>query len=337
MTLLRHRCHLDNAVAKVRALGMPPGELLTRSGLVDEVLVGARGYLPLLPVLEFEERCAAALEEPTFGLRLGLGTDPQEVGLLGYLASCSATPREALESLARFFPLHQNCSGIRISEEGDTTRLIYELETPCLHDYPQDIDFAMGFGASMLRFLVDDSVTFEIALPYQRLPHHAAYEALCGSPLRFDPRDPALVVPTPVLDAPSRRPDTPLFHILTDFARLKVARAEPDELIARIRSSIGKSLQRDNVLPTLDQVSRRLCLGSRTLQRQLKLRGTTFRRLVDSTRHRLAIEYLRSREASLSQVATALAFSELSAFDRAFRRWTGRSPGDFRRHSFGVD
>lgn len=334
MTLLRNRCHLDNAVGWLEANGVPTETMLRDSGLTGP---DSRGYIPLVPMLDFFERVAAELQDPTFGLKLGLQTDPYKAGLLGYLAATSPSLRAALENLAEFFPLHQSCSGVTLIDEGGTTRIVYETREPEIEAYQQDIDFALGFGANMIRFLTGKSNHSEIALTCEKFSHRNSYEDRCGSPVSFRKSEASIIVPTSVMDAPLRQHDPGLFKTLMDFARVRIARSEPDDFIASIRNQVIKSLQADGMVPSIKQVAQNLHMATRSLQRKIRQRGTNFRNLVDETRHQLAIEYLRSRDANLSQVAIALGFSELSAFDRAFSRWTGSNPRTFRRKNFGID
>ncbi len=291
----------------------------------------------MLPMLDFFERVSAELQDPTFGLNLGLNTDPHKAGLFGYLAATSPSLRAALETLAEFFPLHQSCSAISLVEEGDTTRIVYELGEPQIEAYQQDIDFALGFGANMIRFLTGEPNHCEIALKCEQFSHRSRYEDQCGSPVSFRGSEASIIVPTSVMDAPLPQHDPGLFKTLMDFARVRVARSEPDDFISSVRHQVVKELQEDGVTPSIKQVARNLHMATRSLQRKLRQRGTSFRSLVDDTRYQLAIEYLRSRDANLSQVAIALGFSELSAFDRAFSRWTGSTPRSFRRKNFGIE
>ena len=102
-----------------------------------------------------------------------------------------------------------------------------------------------------------------------------------------------------------------------------------DVLLASVRRVVGE-LMRDGD-PTLTQVARKLAMGSRTLQRRLKEDGVDFKMLVDDTRRRFALSYLRDRKHTLTDIAYLLGYSEVSAFNRAFRRWTGSTPSDHRR------
>ena len=87
--------------------------------------------------------------------------------------------------------------------------------------------------------------------------------------------------------------------------------------------------------PTLARVAKKVAAGSRTLQRQLKDHGVEFKRLVDDTRHRFSLNYLRDPKHTLTEIAYLLGYSEVSAFNRAFKRWTGSTPSDYRKKPRG--
>lgn len=78
---------------------------------------------------------------------------------------------------------------------------------------------------------------------------------------------------------------------------------------------------------TIDGIARDLGLSRQTLYRKLKADGETFEAVLDGLRHRLALDYLASQKVSLGETAYLLGFSDVAAFSRAFKRWTGNSPG----------
>ncbi len=329
---VRHRCHLDIALARLERLDVDPSPLLRRSGL-DSIDDHAGDYLPLQAVLDFQELVAVELDDPLFGLSLGLETRPEEIALLGYLAVHSPTLRAAFESLSEFFRLHQTFADIVIDDEAANTRLIYDLRPRSLYAFRQDLDFSLGFGINLIRVLTGDNGHTEIGLPCTRMPERRAYETLCGVPVRLGRPSASIVVPRAIMDAPVQSDDPALFHILADYAQIKVARAEPDRLLASVKRAAGRALRDPAGEVTLDAVASSLHMAGRTLQRRLRDRETTFRAVVDELRHALALEHLRQPAMAPSDVALALGFSELSAFDRAFRRWTGRSPSDYQRRT----
>jgi AraC-like DNA-binding protein len=98
---------------------------------------------------------------------------------------------------------------------------------------------------------------------------------------------------------------------------------------ARVRELVRPQL--NEAEPTLEAVASRMRMSARTLQRYLKEEGTTFQREIDELRRTVAEHLLREGRASLAEIACELGFADQSAFHKAFVRWTGRTPGDFRR------
>lgn len=97
---------------------------------------------------------------------------------------------------------------------------------------------------------------------------------------------------------------------------------------AKIRELIGDDFRRD--MPSFREVTQRLNMSARTLRRRLEREGTSYRLIKDNARRDAAIAYLSNPELTISDVAELMGFSDPSAFHRAFKRWTGQSPGDFR-------
>jgi len=126
--------------------------------------------------------------------------------------------------------------------------------------------------------------------------------------------------------------DPRLYRILRRYVeRALQEMPEGDELVATLRAVIAESV-RDGV-PKLARVAKKMALSPRTLQRQLMEHAMNFKSLVDDTRRRLALSYLRDRKNCLTEVAFLLGYSELSAFNRAFKRWTGSTPLAYRRRA----
>jgi AraC-like DNA-binding protein len=99
-------------------------------------------------------------------------------------------------------------------------------------------------------------------------------------------------------------------------------------LLAAVRKTITESIREGK--PNLTDVARKLEIGPRTLQRRLKKYGIDFKELVDSARRRLALAYLKDGGITLTEIAFLLGYSEVSAFNRAFKRWTNSTPLDYR-------
>jgi AraC-like DNA-binding protein len=103
---------------------------------------------------------------------------------------------------------------------------------------------------------------------------------------------------------------------------------QEDEVLASVQRAVAESMREGD--PNLARVAKKMAMSPRTLQRQLKEQGMEFKQLVDDTRRRFALSYLRNRRNTLTEIAFLLGYSEASAFNRAFKRWTGSTPLAYR-------
>jgi AraC-like DNA-binding protein len=131
---------------------------------------------------------------------------------------------------------------------------------------------------------------------------------------------------------PNAGGDRSLFEVLDRHAAMLLAELpvpSSSSLIADVRVALGAELRGGD--PTLDRVAARMGMSGRTLQRRLDEQSLRFGELVDEVRAALAKAYLQDRQMALCEVAFLLGFADQSAFGRAFKRWTGMTPGRWRR------
>lgn len=123
--------------------------------------------------------------------------------------------------------------------------------------------------------------------------------------------------------------DPALFSFLEEHAKAALAsRPKTDDLIDKLRHDLREALKQGE--PNVERLATRLSMSGRTLQRRLADLGTSFQDVLDQVRFDLARAWLQDARLDLSQVAYLLGYSELRAFDRAFRRWANMSPGEWR-------
>lgn len=103
-------------------------------------------------------------------------------------------------------------------------------------------------------------------------------------------------------------------------------------IVARVRRFI---LEQPGQYPSLDETAACLCVSPRSLRRELQKAGTTYQKVLDRERGKIAMEYLTTTRKPIYEIALELGFEDLSNFGRAFRRWTGRPPSDFRKPAMG--
>jgi AraC-like DNA-binding protein len=184
------------------------------------------------------------------------------------------------------------------------------------------------------QLLGPDWTPLEVSLPNPE-PGPAdcdAYRGLFRCPLRFGASAAVFVVPRAELARPVVGADPALAKLMEPHLERALAQATA---ISRAAVPVRRVLvaMLGGQEPTLERVAKRLGTTPRTLQRRLRHENTTFQDLLDSVRHELALVHIGQHLASIDEVAWLLGFSNGSAFHRAFKRWTGVTPGEFRHQA----
>jgi AraC-like DNA-binding protein len=171
----------------------------------------------------------------------------------------------------------------------------------------------------------------EIILGHRPPISLAAWEAACGAPVRVAAGAPALVIPEASLDHPVRSGLTRIagrfFDELLEWYTPR-SRAMPT-----VAGRVAEALRRDLCVsaPTVEQIAGQLALSSRSLHRQLAAEGTSYQRVLDELRRNEAIRLALDEQRPFKAIAAAVGFSDPRCFRRAFKRWTGTTPQQFRR------
>ncbi|MFZ5756792.1 MAG: helix-turn-helix domain-containing protein [Pseudomonadota bacterium] len=315
------------------------GDWLDREGLAAPgVRAALAGYAPddVVPLPEWRALLARAVTlkpgMPAPGLAIGAGVQPRHVGVLGYLVLASNTVGEAMLAYQHYERLFY---GVDIAEVGAADGHV-EIRWRA-EDSIGDLDGdTVGIAAlvAFLRRQVDDPpppalVSFVHPAPATDAAR-ALYEAFFGCPVQFGDTHTRVRFPVSYLAIPMPHSDPGLRELLGRQARALLAAAPDADAFQRALQQVLLRLLPDGNA-TLPRAARELGAAPRTVQRRLAERGLTFQQFLDRIRTELARSYLGDRALSMTDIALLLGFSEQSAFNRAFRRWTGNTPARLRR------
>lgn len=318
------------------------GMIETQGGDVDSIFGRARidtsrldsplNELSLKQYCGLFEEAARQTQYDNFGLRFGNGFLPRQLGALGYLAINSPTMAAALRNLAVYFPAHQQNSTFSIREEGNLLLLDYQITDGRIVDRRQDAELSLGMFRNIFRHCHGArwrpvEIHFEHPAPIDGKEHETLFDA----PVFFSQRTNSLVFRHSDLDAVMRGNDPYLFALIEPFmAGRQTRRGRSGDLIGQVRHEIEQQLSGGN--PQLNKVAVALGMTSWTLQRRLRGLDVNFNDLVRAARRDLALRYVAEPHIPMTEIAFLLGYSELSAFSRAFRQWTGMAPAHYRRH-----
>ena len=303
--------------------------LLWDVGVDDRHLTDANIELDLCAYVELMERAAKRTENDNFGLWYGQQFQPEMLGLIGGIAISAPTLGHALESLAGMFPFHQQATATAFVRDGDFLRLEYSIIDGSIINRRQDAELTLGMFTNVFRHCLGSSwapeeVHFEHIKPAGWREHESAFSA----PIYFGQRTNAVVFRNTNLAKPMPRGDLREMSSLCEQL-VNVGRDSGNvPLMARVMGEIRRLLP--DGLPLVEIVADSLGVPRWTLQRRLADHGYTFSDIVDLVRKNLAKQYVSQAFVPLLDIAETLGYSELSAFSRAFRRWFGVSPSEFR-------
>ncbi|MBL8742606.1 MAG: AraC family transcriptional regulator [Myxococcales bacterium] len=309
-----------------RACGVEPRGLLARAG-IEEALVSDRdARIPTASYLQMFELAAAASKDASFGARVAKAIDGAAFGLLGFVVASAPSLREALLRFATYSRLLCDELSVTLDDRGAESGIVYAMnEQP---DVPALFEMAMVHMVFTARRGTRDAFV-PVALELRHAATPRDLPELTRAPVSFGCRANVVRCTKESLSLPLRGHNATLLSILEAHAT-QVLESLPNEadLLGRARQIIRALLPEGE--PSLEAVAERLGLGSRTLQRRLRSTGLTFRSLVDEVRRDCALAQLERSDTSVAEVAFSLGFSDPSAFTHAFRRWTGRTPGQRR-------
>lgn len=299
--------------------------VLDECGLPPDALDDPEKRIPFAKVGELLHRAAVHSGCDHLGLVLGQRLGFETLGLLGEAARCAPTVGEALRAIAEHQRLHTRGCLIFLRVNGVQVTFGYSVYSPATTGVEHIHDSVAVWMINAIRSLTQPSwLPDRIRLARGRPPSIARYRRMLPARLEFDGDCTALVFDRAVLDLRPPAADPLRFERLESRVVEQVRRSVLDELRRALRVEMinGGAMN--------DRVSRTLDLHRRTLHRQLRQQDTSFRQVLDEVRYDAARHLLRVTDMPLLQVATSLGYGDVTAFTRAFRRWSGASPGRFR-------
>ncbi len=302
---------------------------LSKAGLTLKQIKDRKTRLSAESQIRFLELGAEALQDNALGFHLARDFDLREIGLLYYVAASSETITEALSKGERYCRLANEGITLRFAAKEMAITLRY-VGVERRSDRHQ-IEFWLTSIIRIGRVLSNRRlVPSRIKVAHRRRTTPAQMRSFLGCEIEFGSGVDEIVFPRSVGSMPIKSADHHLNDLLVTYCEEALAHRKPGK--GSLRSSVENAIA--PLLPhreaRAEEIARRLGMSHRTLARRLASEGLTFTAILDELKIDLAKSYLKNDELPISQTAWLLGYGEVSAFTRAFTRWTGMPPRRWR-------
>ena len=283
--------------------------------------------MPLGAYNKLFEWTAKELHDEFLGIHIAEDPSLSQIGLLGYLLQNSASLGDACDMAERYFALVQRGSSLTYRVSGDICQFRYQA-TPVGR---QDIELTLAYLLMFIRHLLDRYyLPTTVYLPHDPPSDLEFHRTFFGESIRYNHAYSGFDFEAILLEVPVNDADTQLLGVLRNQANEMLAQIEKfGDIISHVRLLITASIKRESFGAA--ETAKELNMDRKTMYRHLANAGVTFKSLKEDVMIQFAKQALVETDASITDIALQLGYSETGAFVRAFKRLTGNTPLKYRK------
>jgi len=314
----------------INRLGGDPRTLLERFGIDPWLARDPDHYIRISSMVELLQHCSQSFEEPIFGCRLAQLQEPDVYGCVTALCRAAPNLHESLNRFIDFIPVvHSPNTEIRLHINTEVTDIVWDVP-PGIGRNDQANLQAVTLNCKLLRQLGGPDfrplgVHLSTDVQPKAIPE---LERVLGCPVTVKSGRDRISIPTDRLNQPVASANRLIYKLLGGYLD-KVKAAARKTTVERVQDYVRGALPTGNC--TIERCSEKMGMSVRSLQSHLSDTGQKFSDILEDYRSELAKSFLQQQELSLDDVAANLGYSEQSSFGRAFKRWTGLTPKQYRR------
>ncbi|MFO1314889.1 MAG: AraC family transcriptional regulator [Burkholderiales bacterium] len=314
--------------------GLDADAIVAEVGLSRAVFQDPDHVVPFAALCRVANLAAERTGLGDVGLRACEKTGLASLGTVGYLMANSETVAHSLAALETYLYVHDQGATPVVARDGTTAHLGYEVLAPESPGADQITFGALAIAANVMRQLCGPEFKLRQAEIRYRAPADTSqFRRFFDAPVRFEAERSAIAFDARWLASPIPNADPYLRSVLADRIHGEMARMG-DTADDRIRRVVRSMVAGGRF--SVDDAAAAFGMNRRTLARRLGERGTRFRELLDDARHDEARRLLRSVESPVAKIAEQLGYSDATSFTRAFVRWAGMSPREWRRRHCAI-
>jgi AraC-like DNA-binding protein len=313
----------------IQSLGGDPKRAFQRAGLdMDEMQKPGARY-PFRAMIRLWNEARVEGADPCIGLFAAKKLKPHAMHALGLAWLSSSTLATGLQRMVRYARIANTSLRFRLENEAEQVKLVAEFHAHGLTPAPEATEAVLAVIVKMCRLMTDSSFApLLVTFTHEDNGHMEQYVDTFQAPVLWAKSENALYFDAQVLAQPVPAGNEELAAETSRIAERYLATLDPERVQDRVRKILLTLLPSGEV--DQEAVAKTLHRSVSSLQRQLRAEGASYRQILDETRVTLAQQFVREKRYSLGQIAYLLGFSDQANFSRAFKRWTGHTPTEFR-------
>jgi len=312
----------------LESVDVDPAPLYKKAGIKPELLLNPNARISINCVDNLWQQAAGIIEDPCFAIDMAEYWHPSQMGALGYAWLASSTLRRGFKRAVRYIHVVTEDLNLDVADTPAGFKVSVDLEDS-VFTLPQHHDLVLTILMHMCRFNYgEELIATQVNLAHPEPACSSKISDYFRTDVQFDAEQTSLIITRAESDMvlPSGNRQIALMH--DEMLMRYLVEIKKGDIVQQVQSIILENLPDGQVTDRL--VASELNLSERSMQRRLKEHKTTFRFLLDGVREMVAKQYIENPMNRMSDIAFLLGFSEQSAFSRAFKKWTGKSPVEYR-------
>ncbi len=315
------------------ALKVDIDEFLRAIGVEPASVKSPDARIPIETYLHIQDQAALYTRDPCFGLHMGEFAEAGSWSILGYLMMNCRTLGEAFEKSGRYSRIIGNLIEARAEPGFNRMRFIFFTPPHAPQMTRHCFEATLASCVRMMRNLSGLELSpLQVTFIYPPPDSSAEYDRIFGCPVLFNQKHNSATIDPAIARIPVKMANPALLQYFETYAQGFLAEMDCKTATTRAVTRILLSRLDDRSL-SIEKVAREMAVSVRTLQIRLEEEGIGFSDLLKDIRERLAKKYLRENY-TVEQITYLLGFSEPSVFRKAFKKWAGVTPREYRENTF---
>lgn len=310
-------------------MGVSVSEMLEGTGVDEKIFINPEVYITFGQYKSMKERALAVIKDPSFHFKYGSSINLTEHGKLGHAAFSSLTFEDALKKVIKYIKILNRMYHLDAEFHGDIVHLRMDTINPEKQFYVVEIEQIMSAMYQALSVLPQDhSNMLEVRFCYSAPDYQHVYQDYFGERCYFDCDANEIIFNIKELKQYWTAGDQMIERIANKNCDDALQQLDDEDgLPGRIKDIIMKS---ERGFPNQEMVAESLNMPLRSMARYLKKQHTSFQEIMDGVREELAVQYLETTQWCIDEIADLLGYSSAANFSRAFKKWTGLRPSEYR-------